>query len=100
GMVSFATSSSETYSGGIGGGVALCDLPVNSSRNLATKDCVGQEQASPKAQMVLPAMLSPMVLSMSGSFSVPPPARMRSVAFFIRKAPSRHGVHWPQDSWA
>src|SRR5438045_238322 len=66
-------NSSALYSGGIGGGSSFFALPENSSGNFAKKLCVGHEHASPKAQMVLPAILSATFFSTAGSFSVPPP---------------------------
>src|SRR5262245_472202 len=72
----------------------------NSSRTLATKLWVGHAQASPKAQIVRPAMLSATLLRVSVSCSTPPPWSIRSVIFFIQRDPSRHGVHWPQLSCA
>src|SRR6185369_11665841 len=52
-------NSSDVYSGGRGGGTGFWARFANSSGNFSTKLCVGQAQASPKAQMVLPAILSP-----------------------------------------
>src|SRR5205814_7097241 len=57
-IVCSVISSSGVYSGGIGGGTGFRERAVNSSRNFSTKLWVGQAQASPKAQMVRPAMLS------------------------------------------
>src|SRR5262245_17345869 len=73
---------------------------LNSSGNFARKLWVGQEQASPKAQTVRPAMLSATFLSTAGSLSAPSPSSMRVVILDIHRLPSRHGVHWPQLSCA
>src|ERR1700761_2570793 len=100
GMVAWLISSSELYSGGMGGGTSFEAFAANSSGDLARKLWVGQAQASPKAQMVLPAMLSATFFRTEGSRATPPPASRRSVTFFIQSEPSRHGVHWPHDSWA
>ena len=72
--------------------------PIISSRNYFTKLWVGQEQASPKAQMVLPSMLLATRSSSATSEGLASPATMRSLIFFIHREPSRQGVHWPQDS--
>ena len=85
---------------GIGGGVGFAAFASNSSRNLSTKLWVGHAQASPKAQIVRPAMLSATFTSVFGSSTTPPPSSIRSVIFFIQSEPSRQGVHWPQDSCA
>src|SRR5687768_4043930 len=100
GISGLAINSSGVYSGGIGGGIGLVALLLNSSGNFATKLWVGQAHASPKAQIVFPAMLSARFTRISGSLSVPPPASIRSVIFCIQRLPSRHGVHWPHDSCA
>ena len=100
GINSSSISSSGVYSGGRGGGTGFRARAANSSGNFSTKLCVGHAQASPKAQMVRPAMLSPTVLSVFGSSTTPPPRNMRSVIFFIQSEPSRQGVHWPQLSCA
>ncbi len=81
GISSFSISSSGVYSGGSGGGTGFLARAANSSGNFSTKLCVGHAHASPKAQMVRPAMLSPIVLSVSGSSTTPPPRSMRSVIF-------------------
>src|ERR1051326_6677522 len=93
-------SSSGVYSGGNGGGADFRECCANSSGNFSTKLWVGHAHASPKAQIVRPAMLSPMVFSVCASSVTPPPFNMRSVIFFIQSDPSRHGVHWPHDSCA
>src|SRR5207237_3774391 len=95
-----ATSSSGVYSGGNGGGADFVARAAKSSGNFSTKLWVGQAQASPKAQMVRPAMLSATVFRVAGSCITPPPSNIRSVIFFIQSAPSRQGVHCPHDSWA
>src|SRR6059058_2385166 len=100
GIDSLWINSSEVYSGGRGGGSGFCARAANSSGNFSTKLCVGHAHASPKAQMVRPAILSPMVFSVLGSSTTPPPRSMRSVIFCIQSEPSRHGVHWPQLSCA
>src|SRR5207247_1805829 len=96
GISSFSISSLGVYSGGRGGGTGFFARAANSSGNFSTKLCVGHAHASPNAQMVRPAMLSPMVLSAFGSSTTPPPRNMRSVIFCIQSEPSRQGVHWPQ----
>jgi hypothetical protein len=73
---------------------------LNSSPNFWTKLCVGQAQASPKAQMVRPAIWSATALSRAPSSGRAWPWTMRPVIFFIQSEPSRQGVHWPQLSWA
>src|SRR6516225_9002216 len=93
-------NSSGVYSGGRGGGMGFLARAANSSGNFSTKLCVGHAHASPNAQMVRPAMLSPMVFKVRGSSVTPPPFNIRSVIFFIQSEPSRHGVHWPHDSCA
>src|SRR5438132_2645962 len=95
-----AISSSGVYSGGNGGGADFVARAAKSSGNFSTKLSVGQAQASPKAQMVRPAMLSATVFRVAGSCITPPPSSIRSVIFFIQRAPSRQGVHCPHDSWA
>src|SRR5207237_6245824 len=60
-------NSSGVYSGGRGGGTGFWARVANSSGNFSTKLCVGHAQASPKAQMVRPAMLSHIVFSVFGS---------------------------------
>ena len=76
---------------------ALCSMwCTNSLRKCLRKLFTGIAAASPRAQMVRPAMLSATFFKVAGSFSVPPPATMRSVILRIHCAPSRHGVHWPQ----
>src|SRR4029077_848429 len=100
GICSSSINSSGVNSGGNGGGNGFRARAANSSGNFWTKLCVGQAQASPNAQMVRPAMLSPMFCSVFGSPVTPPPNNMRPVIFFIQSDPSRQGVHWPQLSWA
>src|SRR5205823_861630 len=95
-----AMSSSGVYSGGNGGGADFVARAAKSSGNFSTTLWVGQAQASPKAQMVRPAMLSATVFRVAGSCITPPPSSIRSVIFFIQRAPSRQGVHCPHDSWA
>src|SRR4029434_3902426 len=89
GISSSAISSSGVYSGGRGGGTGFCARWANSSGNFSRRLCVGQAQASPKAQMVRPAMLSATFLSVAGSCVTPPPDNIRSVIFFIQSQPSR-----------
>src|SRR5207248_6790141 len=100
GIFSRSINSRDVFSGGNGGGIDLRACAANSSGNFSTKLCVGQAQASPNAQMVRPAMLSPIVFNVRGSCMTPPPSNIRSVIFFIQSAPSRQGVHCPHDSWA
>src|SRR5207249_9111928 len=95
-----ALSSLGVYSGVNGGGAAFVARAAKSSGNFSTKLGVGQSQASPKAQMVRPAMLSATVFRFAGSCITPPPSSIRSVIFFIQSAPSRQGVHCPHDSCA
>src|SRR6266576_1320196 len=64
---SSSINSSDVYSGGRDGGMAFWARDANSSGNFSTKLCVGHAQASPNAQMVRPAMLSPIVFSVFGS---------------------------------
>src|SRR5438045_2333990 len=100
GIFSSVISSSGVYSGGRGGGGDFCACAAKSSGNFSTKLCVGHAHASPKAQMVRPAMLSPIDFSVAGSCTTPPPSSILSVIFCIDSEPSRQGVHWPHDSWA
>src|SRR5882724_3504100 len=100
GIDSSSINSSDVYSGGGGGGTGFWARVANSSGNFSTKLCVGHAHASPNAQMVRPAMLSPIVFSVLGSSVTPPPNNIRSVIFFIQSEPSRQGVHWPHDSCA
>src|SRR5438046_5051897 len=97
---SLSINSSDVNSGGRGGGSGFRARDANSSGNFSTKLCVGHAHASPNAQIVRPAMLSPIVLSVFGSSTTPPPPNIRSVIFFIHSEPSRQGVHWPQLSCA
>src|SRR5580700_12011984 len=98
--ISCSSNSREVYSGGNGGGTGLVARAANSSGNFFTKLWVGHAHASPKAQMVRPAILSATVVRVLGSCTTPPPSNMRSVIFFIHNEPSRQGVHWPHDSCA
>jgi hypothetical protein len=50
-------------------------------------------------QMVLPSFQAEICRSRSMSSGTPWPATMRSMMRCIQPMPSRHGVHWPQDSW-
>src|SRR6266516_3116876 len=99
GICSSSINASGVYSGGSGGGRGLVARAANSAGNFWTKLCVGHAQASPKAQIVRPAILSPIVFKVFGSSVTPPPRSIRSVIFCIQSEPSRHGVHWPQLSW-
>ena len=74
--------------------------PLNSSPNFATKLWVGHAQASPKAQIVRPAIWSATLFSSAPSSARASPWTIRAVIFFIQSEPSRQGVHWPQLSWA
>src|SRR5207247_9765764 len=67
GIDSSSINSSGVYSGGRGGGTGFRARAANSWGNFSTKLCVGHAQASPNAQMVRPAMLSPIVFSVFGS---------------------------------
>src|ERR1700722_16901435 len=91
----------QTSSGtpsGLGAFLAAA-YPLNSSPNLAMKLWVGQAQASPKAQIVRPAIWSATLFRSAPSSGLASPCTMRAVIFFIQREPSRHGVHWPQLSW-
>src|ERR1700740_2831742 len=73
GIDSSSINSSDVYSGGRGGGIGFWARAANSSGNFSTKLFVGPAQASPNAQMVRPAMLSPIVFNVFGSSTTPPP---------------------------
>ena len=72
----------------------------NSARNLVRKPSIGQAAASPSAQMVLPPMPLAMLARSSTSPASPSPRASRLQTRDSQPEPSRHGVHWPQDSWA
>ena len=59
---------------------------------------MGHAAASPNAQMVWPSIWPATAFSWCRSSIVALPATMRSSTRCIQPVPSRHGVHWPQDS--
>ncbi len=61
---------------------------------------IGAAQESLSTQIVLPVMFSARSSSSSRSSAVPFPARIRSRILVVQAVPSRHWVHWAQDSWA
>ena len=69
-----------------------------SARNCFTVVSTGVAAASPKAQSVLPTMLSDTLSSRSMSFIVPSPRSILSRILYSQSPPSRHGVHLPHDS--
>src|SRR5436309_1469316 len=74
----------------------------NSRRNLRTSVFTGHPAPSASPQMVVPGMIpirSATSTSTSRSSRRPCPRRSRSVILSIQPVPSRHGVHWPHDSW-
>src|SRR5207237_2914283 len=78
----------------------------NSSRNMRTADVIEEGMDGPSTQIVVcrggqdkpGAMLSHTSNSRSRSSSRPAPSSMRYMTLSSQPAPSRHGVHWPQDS--
>src|SRR5262249_8888629 len=74
-----------------------------SGRNFAIAFLIGHAAPSASPQIVVPGMI-PMLLAfgerMRSSWIRPPPALMRFRVLYIHDVPSRHGVHWPQLSWA
>src|SRR4029079_108936 len=70
----------------------------NSWRKCLRKLCTGHAAASPSAQMVWPSMRPATSTSSCRSDFCPSPAMIRRMTRFIQPVPSRHGVHWPQDS--
>src|SRR5205823_186844 len=79
----------------------------NSSRNMRTAEVIDEGMDGPSTQIVVclggqdkpGAMLSHTSNSRSRSSSRPAPSSMRYMTLSSQPAPSRHGVHWPHDSW-
>lgn len=71
-----------------------------SLRKCCSEEVIGLAAPSPSAQKDLPLMLSAMSSSFSRSPSTPSPASIRLSNWTSQYVPSRHGVHFPQDSWA
>ena len=61
---------------------------------------IGAAQESLSTQIVLPVMFSDRSSSNWKSSCFPFPARIRSRMRVVHAVPSRHCVHWAQDSWA
>src|SRR5689334_11603296 len=72
----------------------------NSWRNFWIPLTIGAAQESLSTQMVLPVMLSDRSSNSWKCSCFPLPARMRSRILTDQAVPSRHWVHWAQDSWA
>src|SRR6202162_3003909 len=70
----------------------------NSCRKCLRKLCTGHAAASPRPQIVWPSMRFATSSSRFRSSCRPCPARMRLSVRLSQPVPSRHGVHWPQDS--
>src|SRR5581483_4635310 len=79
----------------------------NSSRNMRTADVIDEGIDGPRTQIVVcrggqdkpGAMLSHTSNRRSRSSSRPAPLSMRYMTLSSQPDPSRHGVHWPHDSW-
>src|SRR3954468_17251433 len=69
-----------------------------SGRMCRMRPWIGQAAASPSAQMVWPSIWVVTSRSMSISRRCARPSAMREITRHIHPVPSRHGVHWPQDS--
>src|SRR5262249_7240651 len=79
----------------------LCSMWCRySSRNLVTDESGGAMAASENTQIVMPlAIWLQMRARRSTSSTRPSPSSIRSRTLKSQGVPSRHGVHWPHDSW-
>jgi hypothetical protein len=71
----------------------------NCGRNFSIIEPIGIAIASPSTHRQLPMIRSWTEAMMSRSIGVPRPDWMRSSIFTVQFVPSRHGVHFPHDSW-
>ena len=71
----------------------------NSARKCLIIDPIGIAIASPSTHRQLPMICSQTEAMMSRSIGVASPFLIRSSIFSVQFVPSRHGVHFPQDSW-
>ena len=71
----------------------------NSGRNFSIIEPIGMAIASPSTQRQLPMMFVWTEAMMSRSIGVASPETIRSIIFTVQFVPSRHGEHFPHDSW-